>query len=141
MPNLPNSSSNTNTSTTEKTVSSIKNHRRVLAAPSIIQRVAFKKAEPSRSIEGYKQQEPPQQSQEALPARKIVIEKSMMQFITAKNFVIMCQVNESVVYSRKSHKPREVASLTKIMTCYTVICSIDQINKGLSYNTRFRYRS
>jgi D-alanyl-D-alanine carboxypeptidase len=44
----------------------------------------------------------------------------MLKMITAKSFIIICEKSKNIVFSRKSIKEREIASLTKIMTCLIV---------------------
>jgi D-alanyl-D-alanine carboxypeptidase len=41
-------------------------------------------------------------------------------FVTAKNWIVIDANNPTCVFGKNEFESKEVASLTKIMTCYTV---------------------
>ena len=52
--------------------------------------------------------------------------------VTAKSFAIMNSITGKILYSKEANSKREIASLTKIMTCYVCLNLIEKFSLNIN---------
>ncbi len=61
--------------------------------------------------------------------RKLIFE-TPAPFISSSTWIIFDRVNGEVLFAKNEFEQRQVASLTKIMTCYTILDLINRFGMG-----------